>query len=115
METDKKSERLPHFLFWRNSLTTKLILLCALIVVVPLVYQSVFSVNTIADGMFRQYSAAMQENISNERKLADNYFNNVSEWTSTITGNQRLFRLLLHAQCATRGGAGLSHLPSEHP
>ena len=95
MDTDKKSiSRFPFRFFWRNSLTTKLILLCALIVIIPLVYQSVFSVNSIADGMFRQYSAAMRENISNERQLVDNYFSYVRDWPSVITENLSYMNLL---------------------
>jgi hypothetical protein len=95
MEPHKKTvPRFPFRSFWRNSLTTKLILLCALIVIIPLVYQSVFSVNSIADGMFRQYSAAMRENISNERQLVDNYFSYVRGWSSAITENLSYMNLL---------------------
>ena len=95
MDTDKKPKlRFPFQFFWRNSLTTKLILLCAIIVIIPLVYQSVFSVNSIADGMFRQYSAAMRENISNERQLVDNYFSYVRGWSSAITENPSYMNLL---------------------
>ena len=77
-----------------NSLTMKLIFLCAVIIIVPYLYQSVFSAGIITSGIMDQYSNAMAENLANERQLIQNHFSNVQSWSDSVTHNMSYMNLL---------------------